>query len=138
LFAKAYDDGLAWIAGTAERAWPDDDLVLEQKAVILSRLEGRKKEAVELAERVVARRPSAYTLQTLLGDFYYQRGAGSGETPAGHYELSLRNRPADLAAQDGLVRVKLGFSYLHLGRFPDAEKQLDEVLRSFAGDPNIA
>src|SRR5262245_10937575 len=29
LFAKAYDDGLAWIAGTAERAWPDDDLVLE-------------------------------------------------------------------------------------------------------------
>src|SRR5262249_52919753 len=58
LFAKAYDDGLAWIERTAEKAWPDDDLVLEQKAVILSRLEGRKKDAVDLAERVVKRRPS--------------------------------------------------------------------------------
>jgi tetratricopeptide (TPR) repeat protein len=138
LFAKAYDDGLTWITGTAERAWPDDDLVLEQKAVILSRLDGRKKEAVELAERVVARRPSAYTLQTLLGDFYYQHGAPAAEATAGHYEAYLKYRPGDLAGQDGLVRVKLGFSYLHLGRFPDAEKQLDEAVRSFSSDANLA
>src|SRR5262249_39053894 len=138
LFSKSYDHAPAWITNTAERAWPDDDLVLEQKAVILSRLEGRKKEAVDLAERVVARRPSAYTLQSLLGDFYYQRGAPAAETTAGHYEAYLRNRPADLAGQDGLVRVKLGFSYLHLGRFGDAEKQLDEALRSFSSDANLA
>jgi tetratricopeptide (TPR) repeat protein len=138
LFQKSYDDGLTWITGTAERAWPDDDLVLEQKAVILSRLEGKKKDAVELAERVVARRPSAYTLQSLLGDFYYQRGAAAADKTAAHYEAYLKNRPGDLSGQDGLVRVKLGFSYLHLGRFPDAEKQLDETLRSFGGDAALA
>jgi tetratricopeptide (TPR) repeat protein len=138
LFAKSYDEGLRWIGDVAEKSWPDDDLVLEQKAVILSRIEGRKKDAVELAEHVVARRASAYTLQTLLGDYYYQLGAGSAAKTADHYEAYLKYRPGDIASQDGLVRVKLGFADLHLGRYAEAERQLDEALRSFSADVNIA
>jgi tetratricopeptide (TPR) repeat protein len=72
LFSKSYAQGLGWIDGVAEHTWPGDDAILEQKAVILSRIEGRKKDALELAEKVVKRRPSSYTLYILLGDAYYQ------------------------------------------------------------------
>jgi tetratricopeptide (TPR) repeat protein len=136
LFSKSYAEGLRWIEDNAEKSWPGDDLVLEQKAVMLSRLEGRKKDAVDLAEKVVEHHAQAYTLQNLLGDYYYQLGAGAADKTVVHYEAYLASRPSDLAAQDGLVRVKLGFSYLHVGRFTDAEKQLDEAARS--GDANIA
>lgn len=138
LFSRQYAAGMTWITTVAERTWPNDDAILEQKAVILSRLEGKKKEAVDLAEKVVKRRPSSYTLHILLGDYYYGLGAGSAEDTAGHYEGYLRSRPADLAAQDGLPRVKLGFALLHLGRFSEAERQLDEALRSFGNDANLA
>jgi tetratricopeptide (TPR) repeat protein len=138
LFSRDYAAGLSWITSVAERTWPGDDAILEQKAVILSRLEGRKKDALEVAERVVKRRPSSYTLHILLGDAYYQQGPAQAEQTAAHYEAYLRTRPGDLAGQDGLPRVKLGFAFLHLGRYAEAERQLDEALRGFGGDANIA
>lgn len=136
LFAKKYDEGLRFIEDVAEKIWPDDDTILEQKAVMLSRQGAHKKEAVALAERVVDRRPSAYTLQSLLGDYNYQLGAPAADKTVARYEAYLKFRPSDLAGQDSLVRVKLGFSYLYLGRFADAEKQLDEAART--GDPILA
>ncbi len=136
LFSKSYDEGLRWIDDVARKSWPDDDLVLEQKAVIEWRVDGKKKDAVALAEKVTARRPASYTLQSLLGDYYYQLGAGSADKTVAHYEAYLRSRPSDLAAQDALIRVKLGFSLLNLNRFTDAEKQLDEASRS--SDANLA
>src|SRR5262249_19349642 len=50
LLQKQYDDGLKWIETVAERSWPGDDAVLEQKAVVLSRMPQHKKEAIALAE----------------------------------------------------------------------------------------
>ena len=136
LFARSYDEGLRWIEEVAEKSWPDDDSVLEQKAVMLSRMGNHKKDAVIIAERVIDRRPAAFALQSLLGDYYYQLGATAADKTVLRYEGYLRSRPSDLAGQDGLVRVKLGFSYLYLGRFADAERQLEEASRS--GDANIA
>ena len=136
LFSKSYDEGLRWIDDVAERSWPDDDLILEQKAVMLSRQGTHKKDSVTIAERVVKRRPVAYTLQSLLGDYYYGLGAPAAEKTLTSYEGYLKFRPPDLAPSDGLVRVKLGFSYLHVGRFNDAERQLEEAGKS--GDANIA
>ncbi len=138
LIQKHYDEGLHWIGDVAEKSWPDDDLILEQKAVILSRLPERKKDAAELAERVVTRRPTAYTLQILLGDYYYGLGAAAADKTAAHYEAYLKNRPGDLAQNDGLVRVKLGYADLHLTHFTDGEHQFDEVVRAFANDANLA
>ena len=86
LFAKKYDEGLRFIEDVAEKTWPDDDTILEQKAVMLSRQGVHKKEAVALAERVVERRPSAYTLQSLLGDYNYQLGARAADKTAARYE----------------------------------------------------
>jgi tetratricopeptide (TPR) repeat protein len=137
LFDKKYQDGLTWITDVAERVWPDDDLILEQKAVVLSRLEGKKKDAADIAERVVKRRDS-YTLHILLGDYYYPQGATTADKTAAHYEAYLRNRPSDLSGGDGLVRVKLGFAYLHLGKFAESERTLDDALRSAGNDANIA
>jgi tetratricopeptide (TPR) repeat protein len=136
LFKKEYEQGLRWITTVAEPTWPGDDAVLEQKAIVLSRLPDRRRDAVELAERVVKQRPQSYTLHVLLGDYYFQAGAASAEQTASHYQAFFQNRPADLAGGDGLVRVKLGFSYLHLARFQDAEKQFDEAIR--AGNQDAA
>src|SRR5262249_49578408 len=136
LFAKRYDEGLRFIEDVAEKTWPEDDTILEQKAVMLSRQGAHKKEAVALAERVADRRPSAYTLQSLLGRYNYQLGAPPARKTPRRYEAYLKFRPSDLAGQDSLVRVKLGFSYLYLGRFADAEKQLDEAART--GDQVLA
>src|SRR5688572_3593232 len=48
LFKKEYDAGLSWIETVGERAWPGDDSLLEQKAIVLSRMPARRREAVEL------------------------------------------------------------------------------------------
>jgi len=138
LFSQKYADGLEWITGVAERTWPGDDLILEQKAVMLSRLPGRKPDAILLAEQIIKRRPGSYTLHILLGDHYYGQGAAAAEQTVAHYDAYLRSRPADLASQDGLPRVKLGFSLLHLARWSEAERQLDEALRSFGNDAGLA
>jgi tetratricopeptide (TPR) repeat protein len=137
LFRKQYDQGLAWIARVAEPVWPDDDAILEQKAVMLSRMPDRQRDSVALAERVVKRRPAQVTLQILLGDHYFAQGSGAADKTVGHYEAYLKNRPPDLSGKDGLVHVKLGFSYLYLARYPDAERQFDDAVRSFAQDSNI-
>ncbi|HKA91719.1 MAG TPA: tetratricopeptide repeat protein [Haliangiales bacterium] len=136
LFQKDYEAGLEWLRTVAEKAWPGDDAILEQKAVVLSRIPARKKEAIELAEKVLRRRPNAYTLHILLGDHYYQLGAGAADKTAAHYADYLKNRPSDLAEQDGLVRVKLGFALLYLGRASEAESQFDEATK--ATDERIA
>src|SRR5262249_41119034 len=90
LFAKKYDEGLRFIEDVAEKTWPEDDTILEQKAVMLSRQGAHKKEAVALAERVVERRPSAYTLQSLLGDYNYQLGAPAADKTVARYEAYLK------------------------------------------------
>jgi tetratricopeptide (TPR) repeat protein len=138
LFKKEYDAGLKWIQNTAEPTWPGDDAILEQKAIVLSRLPDRRRDAVELAEKVVKQRPQSFTLHVLLGDYYFQAGAASAEQTAGHYQAYFQNRPTDLSAGDSLVRVKLGFSYLHIARYREAEKQFDEAIRAANQDATLA
>ncbi len=135
---KKYEQGLAWITGTAERIWPDQDVILEKKALILDKLPGRRADAVAIAEKITARTPRLFGMQLMVGEHYYQGGAGTAEKTVKAYEGYFSHRGDASKTIDGFTRVKLGFSYLHLRRWDDAIKQFDEAERKFKSDANIA
>ncbi|MBI4509488.1 MAG: tetratricopeptide repeat protein [Deltaproteobacteria bacterium] len=129
LFEKRYSEGLDWITNTAEKAYPDDPLILSQKAIILSKIEGKKAEAVELALKVVVQRPDAFTLHLLIGDFYYKAGMDAADETISAYEAYLKHRPKEAGDSDNRILVKLGLRYLDKKKFAQAEKRFSAALR---------
>jgi tetratricopeptide (TPR) repeat protein len=143
---KQYEEGVRWIETVAERAYPGDPVILEQKAAMLSRVKGREKDAITVAEQVVAKDSKRFIAQKLVGDYYARAGAGKAAVVVDAYEAYLRNRPEDNAKADGLVRVQLGFAYMYVGisdtkadKFKQAELQFDKALAGGGGkDATVA
>lgn len=127
LLERRYQDELDFLTGVADKVHPEHPLIQEQKAVVLFRLPGRKREAVVLAEQLVASNPETYTLQVMLGEFYYQEGTLDRARES--FEAYLKQRPSELAPGDKLVRLKLGRTYLQRGDHRRAAEQLEAVLR---------
>jgi tetratricopeptide (TPR) repeat protein len=134
LIERRYARGLRWVVEVAERAFPDDVLILRQKVILLAK-QGRGAEAVALAERVVARDPGAYTLQFLIGNHHLGRGAAGARRAVVAFAAYLRSRPAELAGADGGVRLKLGYGYLMERRYREAAEALGAAARS--GDRGV-
>ncbi len=107
---RDFAGGLRWIDGTAATHRPGDVLILEKKAVLLGGA-GRDREAVELAEQVIASVPRAYALHLLIGDRAFVDPAQAGRAIAA-YQAFLTTRPATLAAADSTIRLKLAYAYL--------------------------
>ena len=112
IIQKDLDGGLAFLKDTAEKQYPNAPEVLEQEALILWQ-KGKKPESIAVAEQVVAAKPTTFTNQGLIGEFYSGRDAQKTVTA---YEAYLNARPAELEDQDVLPRIRLGFSYLMLAR----------------------
>jgi predicted Zn-dependent protease len=112
IIQKDMDGGLAFLHDVAEKQYPNAPEVLEQEALILWQ-KGKKPEAVAVAEKVVAAKPTTFTNQALIGEFYAGRDAQKTVTA---YEAYLGARPAELEEQDVLPRIRLGFSYLVIAR----------------------
>jgi tetratricopeptide (TPR) repeat protein len=108
LRAKAYAAGLAWIRNVAARHHPGAPLIREQEALILAQL-NRIEEAVQIAEAVVLDRPQAYTLQLMIGTHYF--GSDHRKSISAYLGF-LATRPGSASAQDKVVHIKLGASYL--------------------------
>lgn len=107
IILKDYKGGLAFLA-RAKVHYPSAPEVLEQEALILWETD-RRDEAIQVAERVVAARPQAFTNQQLIGEYYAARDPVK---TAAALEAYLQHRPGDLEAGDVLPRVRLGFAYL--------------------------
>jgi tetratricopeptide (TPR) repeat protein len=137
LFQGKYPEGLRFISDVAEKVYPAEPLILEQKAVILAKLPGKRAAAVALAETVVGKRSDAYTLHVMIGDFYYKRGSGFEDKAIAGYAAYLESRPASLTAADKLVRVKLGRLYLVRKDYAHAEEQFTRSLET-SGDKKDA
>ncbi|MCG8424351.1 MAG: tetratricopeptide repeat protein [Proteobacteria bacterium] len=132
IIQKNYRGGLQFITERAEAQHPDAPEVLEQKALILWLL-GRRAEAIDTAESVIAQKPQVYSNQGIIGEFY------AGRDPARAvraYESYFRNRPSSLEKNDVLPRVRLGFSYLAVGRHRAAEAQFDILLKKHRKQPH--
>ena len=127
IIQKNYRGGLDFITVRAERVHPDAVEVLEQKALILWLL-GRRADAIAIAEKVVARRPETYSNQGILGEFYAGREPAQAITA---YEAYFRHRPESLEKNDVLPHIRLGFSYLAVERYRDAEAEFQLLLRKY-------
>ncbi len=114
IILKDYTGGLAFIARAKARsqALANAPELLEQEAILMWE-QGRKDDAIALAERVVATRPQSFSNQKLIGEFYAMRDPAK---TAAAYEAYLAHRPADLEPGDVLPRVRLGFAYLTSAR----------------------
>ncbi|MEZ4360496.1 MAG: tetratricopeptide repeat protein [Kofleriaceae bacterium] len=112
IILKDFKGGLAFVDDTAKTVHPNAPEVLEQEALILWEL-GQKERSVQVAEKVVADKPKAFTNQKLIGEFY--SGKNATKTAAA-YQAYLSNRPADLEAGDVLPRVRLGFALISKAR----------------------
>lgn len=147
IILKDYKGGLAFV-DRAEARYPNAPEVLEQKALMLWQTEARDR-AIEVATKVVAAKPTSFTNQNLLGEYYATRDPVKTATA---YEAYLASRPADLEGGDVLPRIRLGFAYLANARavlgdgdephaqqlYGKAADQFELVQRKFGKKPNAA
>ncbi len=147
IIQKDYKGGLAFIE-KAKARFPTAPEILEQEALILWQTDAHD-QAVKVAEAVVATKPSTFTNQALIGEYYAQRDPVKTVKA---YEAYLANRPPELESGDVLPRVRLGFAYLANARavladgdearaqayYQKAVDQFDLVLKKFGKKPNAA
>ncbi len=112
LILEDYRGGLAFVNQVAKKAHPDAPEILEQEALMRWQL-GDKAVAIEVAERVAARKPTSFLVQGLIGEYYATRDPARTITA---YEAYLGARPESLEQNDILPRVRLGFAYLARAR----------------------
>lgn len=111
---KDFESGLAFVRKVAKAQHPEAPEILEQEALMLWQL-GQKADAIAIAERVVARRPSSFLNQNLIGEFYASANRDPARTITA-YEAYLQSRPAAIESNDVLPRIRLGFAYLARAR----------------------
>ena len=147
IIQKNYTGGLDFIARIKPRV-ADAPEVLEQEALMLWETDNRER-AIAVAEQVVSLRPSTFTNQKLIGEYYASRDP---QKTAAAYEAYLASRPGDLEGGDVLPRVRLGFAYLATARaaisdgddpraqslFGKAVTQFETVQRKHGKKPNAA
>lgn len=112
IILKDYKGGLEFVRTVAKKAHPEAAEILEQEALLLW-VTGDKGGAVSVAEKAVARKPSMFNSQQLIGRHYFNRDTEKTITA---YEAYLQHRSSDLEKDDTLPRIHLGFSYLARGR----------------------
>ena len=111
IILKDYKGGLAFIE-QAKTRYPNAPEIMEQEALILWQTD-RRDEAIKVAEKVVAAKPSAFSNQSLIGEYYATRDPVK---TAAAYEAYLQSRPPELEGTDVLPRIRLGFAYLSNAR----------------------
>jgi tetratricopeptide (TPR) repeat protein len=114
-------------AGPAIAAFPDSSRILEMQALCMLSF-GPRDEAIPIAERVVAQRPTAYRLQWAIAGYYFKRDPEKAERALHAYldwmdEDARRDNPKAL--------LMLGMTYLRLDKAPLAEKVFRDVKRRF-------
>jgi tetratricopeptide (TPR) repeat protein len=112
LILKQYDPGLQFIRQKALVQHPGAPEIREQEALILWAM-GSKADAIKIAEEVAQKRPSTFSVQGLIGEFYANRDP---EKTLVAYEAYLANRPSELEKGDVLPRARLGIAYLARAR----------------------
>jgi lipopolysaccharide biosynthesis regulator YciM len=145
IILKDYKGGLEFIQ-RAKTHYPAAPEIMEQEALILWQM-SKRDEAIAVAEKVVAAKPTSFTNQNLIGEYYAARDARRTVTA---YEAYLANRPKELEGGDVLPRIRLGFAYLSTARLALAEsdekraqeqythavEQFEVVARKYGKKPN--
>jgi Flp pilus assembly protein TadD/lipopolysaccharide biosynthesis regulator YciM len=145
IILKDLKGGLDFIA-KAKARYPSAPEIMEQEALLLWQSD-KKEKAIAVAEQVVKAKPSAFTNQQLLGEYYASRDPVK---TAAAFEGYLANRPPELEGGDVLPRIRLGFAYLANARamlgdgdstraqqtYAKAVEQFEVVARKHGKKPN--
>jgi len=130
ILARDYAAGLRFIDQIASAQHPNAAAVLEQRALILWAL-NRRADAVAVAEKVAAKQPKTFAVQQLIGQYYSQSNPKRAVRALRSY---FAHRPRELADDDALPRLRLGFALLALADPAAATVQFDLVLSRFRSD----
>lgn len=119
IILKDYSGGLAFIAKAKARssALANAPELGEQEALMLWET-GKKEEGIAVAEKVVSAKPSTFTNQKLIGEYYANRDPSKSATA---YEAYLSSRPKELEQGDVIPRIRLGFAHLSTARLAIAD-----------------
>ena len=114
IILKDYKGGLAFIAKVKSRssALANAPELGEQEALMLWET-GSKDESIAVAEKVVAAKPTTFTNQKLIGEYYASRNPAKSAVA---YEAYLASRPSELEQGDVIPRIRLGFAHLSTAR----------------------
>lgn len=127
IILRDYQGGLEFVE-KAKARYPSAPEVLEQEALLLWET-GDQEAAIAVAEKVVAAKPTAFTNQKLVGEWYATRDS---TRTAKAYEAYLAARPEELEAGDVLPRVRLGFAQLANARAAIADGDDPRAQQLFA------
>lgn len=128
IILKDYKGGLQFVRKVAKAAHPDAPEVLELEALLLWATDDRTA-AIAVAEKAVAKKPSLFSNQQIIGEFY--AGKDTAKTIAA-YEAYLASRPSELENKDVLPRLYLGNAYLDRGRTSLRVGKSDAALADYA------
>ncbi|MBZ0232851.1 MAG: tetratricopeptide repeat protein [Deltaproteobacteria bacterium] len=103
--------GLEFVRKKAKLTHPEAAEVLEQEALLLWAT-GDKPGAIAVAEKTVAKKPSAFSNQAILCEFHFNRDPAKTISACEGY---LSSRESDLESRDVMPLIRLGFSYLARG-----------------------
>lgn len=145
IILKDIKGGLEFVA-RAKTRYPNAPEIQEQEALMLWESD-QKEKAIEVAEKVVKAKPSSFTNQKLIGEYYAQRDPVK---TAAAFEAYIANRPPELEGADVLPRIRLGFAYLSNARsvlgdgdddrakslYTKAADQFEYVARKLGKKPN--
>ena len=149
IILKDIKGGLEFVARAKQR-YPNSPEIQEQEALMLWESDQRDK-AIEVAEKVVKAKPSTFTNQEKIGEYYAQPGSHYDPVKtANAFEAYLANRPPELEGRDVLPRIRLGFAYLANARsvlgdgdddrakglYAKAADQFEYVARKLGKKPN--
>lgn len=128
---KKFDAGLAWLDGTALKQYPGSALLLEQKALMLTRLK-RSDEAIKVAEEAAAANGKTPFAQRMLCDHYtspkFAGNVAVASKATAACEAYLRDRDENLKKDDQTYLVRLGLAQTTESKFAEAGKSFDKAL----------
>ncbi|MCX5742923.1 MAG: tetratricopeptide repeat protein, partial [Proteobacteria bacterium] len=124
---KQYKDGIALMRKAQQLAPSDDEVLVALGAQLV--LSGDVTTGVPILQAVVARTPSRYDAQVLLGHHAHTQGKWPESIAA--YEAYFAARPAVLAREDARHRVELADAYLRYHQAPKALALFEQAIREY-------
>ncbi len=124
--ANAYDKALALVSGPEKSAWG----LYYARGICLERLKQWDRAEPDF-RKALQLSPDQPQVLNYLGYSYLEKNTNLDEA------LSMIDRAAKARPDDGAISDSLGWGYYRLGRYAEAEKEMERAIQLMAADPVV-